>query len=375
MNEFDALVISCEPEKGKFKVVLDRTAFFPEEGGQSCDKGTLGGFEVISVHEKDLVIAHFLSEPLNVGGTVHGVIDREKRFSDMQQHTGEHIVSGIVHSMFGYDNVGFHLGSAVTTMDYSGELHAEDIRKVELAANRAVYENIPVNVLYPDPDELERMDYRSKKELTGKIRIVEIPGYDLCACCAPHVSRTGEIGIIKIVDFEKYKGGTRVYLLCGYRALSDYNAKESSVMSLSALLSAKPEEVYPAAEVIFLNEQKERYDNGVLKTKLMEYEIASLPEYPAGLAYFSEYLDKKNMKRAFQMICARSAGLFGCFSGNDTDGYTFFLGDRSGDARVPGKKFLEQFGGRGGGSAEMFQGSVKVSQAEIHEFFIKYTNN
>ncbi len=369
LSQFEACVLSCEEDGDLYKVTLTETAFFPEEGGQTCDKGTLQDLEVVKVHEKDRVVYHWVKEPLWEGDTVTGYIDFQKRFSDMQQHTGEHIVSGIVNSEFGYDNVGFHLGSEFVTMDYNGPLTWEQLRFVEKRANQAVAANIKVIAEYPSKEELAEIDYRSKKELEGDIRIVTIPGYDTCACCAPHVYSTGEIGIIKLVNMEKYKGGTRVYMLCGFRALADYNEKEDSVRKISAILSAKPADVAAAVE-----KQKEeiaalKFQLNTLKTKVLEDKIAALDPSLANVCMFDESLDKTNIKRVYTLLTEKYEGVCACFSGNDQNGYSFILGSRIRDAKEEGNKMTKALNGRGGGSKDMFQGNVKASEAQIRSYF------
>ena len=222
LKEFTAKVISCKPYKEQYKVVLDRTAFFPEGGGQYADTGMLDDVRVLDVHEKEGIIYHTTEKALEAGKTVTGKINWEERFEKMQQHTGEHIVSGLVHERFGYNNVGFHLGSDYCTMDFDGTLTKEQLREIELAANQAVWKNIDIVVTYPSKEELANMDYRSKIEIEGQVRIVTVPGYDVCACCAPHVKKTGEIGMLKLVNMVNYKGGERITMLCGVRALKDY---------------------------------------------------------------------------------------------------------------------------------------------------------
>ena len=228
LKEFTAEVLSCEKRDGHYEVELDRTAFFPEGGGQYADTGVLDEMQVCDVQEKDGRIFHIMkdrservSEYFTAGRRVSGRIDWEERFMKMQQHTGEHIVSGLVHARFGYNNVGFHLGSEDCTMDFNGAVTKEELQEIEQEANRAVWKNLPVQVLYPTEEELASMDYRSKIEIEGQIRIVVIPGYDVCACCAPHVNNTGEIGMIKLTGVQRYKGGVRVTMLCGVRALLD----------------------------------------------------------------------------------------------------------------------------------------------------------
>ena len=281
---FSAAVISCEKEKNMYKAVLDETAFFPEEGGQTCDKGRLGGQEVVRVTEKDHIIYHYIKEPIIPGSTVNGSIDWEKRFSDMQQHTGEHIVSGLMHSRFGFDNVGFHLGSVYVTMDFNGTITEEELSEIELEANRAVVSNLPVCVTWPDDKTLSALAYRSKKELEGPVRIVEIPGIDVCACCAPHVRMTGEIGIIKLVRMESYKGGIRVYMLCGFRALADYDEKLKAVYSISEALSLKPEKTADGVKKLKSEQTSLKEQVNILKWEFIMHDINRLSVEKTGKA-------------------------------------------------------------------------------------------
>ena len=229
LSKFTAMVLECEPyekKEGCYAVELDRTAFFPEGGGQYADTGKLKDAKVSDVREKNGRILHITDQPFEAGEIVEGKIDWETRFMKMQQHTGEHIVSGIVHARYGFNNVGFHLGTEDCTMDFDGEISKEALQEIELEANRAVWKNLTIEVSYPSKEELEELDYRSKIEIEGQVRIVSVPGYDICACCAPHVERTGEIGMIKLVNMQRYKGGVRVTMLCGSRALTDYEKKQ-----------------------------------------------------------------------------------------------------------------------------------------------------
>ena len=225
MITFSAVVQACEKVGDYYEAVLDRTAFFPEGGGQLADTGVLDGVPVLDAQERESLIYHLLEKPLEVGKTVEGKIDWEERFSKMQQHSGEHIVSGIVHALYGYDNVGFHMGADAITIDFNGPLTKEQLQDIEYRANQAVAWNLEVQVHYPTKEELANIKYRSKIEIEGQVRLVTVPGHDACACCAPHVKRTGEIGIIKLIGLQNYKGGVRVSMLCGFRALADYEAK------------------------------------------------------------------------------------------------------------------------------------------------------
>ena len=252
LKSFEAEVISCSAAgENSYAVVLDRTAFFPEGGGQKSDTGTLDDADVLDVRENNGQIIHYTNIPLKTGSVVKGTILFEERFRKMQNHSGEHIVSGLVHSLFGFDNVGFRLSDDVT-VDINGELSSDDIERIESLANKAVYENVTVNACYPDKETLKNLSYRSKLDLTENVRIVTIEGYDMCACCAPHVSHTGEIGIIKIISNERYKGGTRLHMVCGSDALKDYSIRYDNTRKTAVMLSVSHEDVFTAVQGLSL---------------------------------------------------------------------------------------------------------------------------
>ena len=247
-SEFNARVLSCNKNGDRYDVILDKTLFYPEGGGQPADNGTINGIKVFDVHEDGDDIVHYISEPVEEGTQIKGVVDMERRVRLMQQHSGEHIVSGIIHHKFGYDNVGFHMGSEFITIDFNGVVPKESIDEIEKEANEAVYKNFAVNIFYPTPEELEKLEYRSKKALEGAVRIVQFGEYDICACCGLHVVKTGEIGIIKILSHQNYKGGTRIFMLAGKQAYEDYVAKNKIIYNISNMLSAKPNETDIAVE-------------------------------------------------------------------------------------------------------------------------------
>lgn len=370
MNKFQATVLSCTNEVTKdnnshYIVILDATAFFPEGGGQSSDIGTLGGVLVVDVQEKEDIIYHTLTAPLQVGDTVTGEINWEKRFDNMQHHTGEHIVSGIVHQYFGYDNVGFHLGSDVVTIDFNGSLTDEDIRMVETKANQAVFSNLPIDVKFPSSEALTKLDYRSKIELTENVRIVTIPNIDICACCAPHVSFTGEIGLIKIVSWQKYKGGVRLSMLCGNRALADYNKKEVNVTEISALLSAKPYEVSEAVKHLKDEALSLKGQISNLNNQLLKFKAASIPEGTKSIYIFEKDIEPGSLRTYANMILERCENLCAVFAGSDDTGYKYILASSHIDVREIGKQLNEHFSGKGGGSKEMIQGSIVGSKEMI----------
>ena len=376
IKEFQARVLSCRERNGGYQAVLTRTAFFPEGGGQSADTGFLYTKEgeeirVTDVHEKDGVVYHHISQPVQEGTEVRGKLDFQERFSKMQQHTGEHILSGLVNRHFGYRNVGFHLGTQEVTMDYNGVLTEEDLRQIEYEANEAVAENIPVKVLYPSKEELKNITYRSKIEIEGQIRIVQIPGYDSCACCAPHVKETGSVGLIKIVGAVHYKGGMRVSILCGFRALEDYRMKERNVAEISNLLSAKQEDTTQAVEHLGqeLNRQKEK--NKALQERYVALCLENIrknKEPEENIFLFEEELDPGARRDFVNKGMEMTQGLAGVFVGADDSGYQYVLGSRRPDIQETGKKLNARFQGKGGGRPPMIQGSLKGNEQEIREF-------
>ena len=247
-RDFSATVLRCDPDGAHYAVVLDQTVFFPEGGGQPADTGVLGGARVLDVQLLPDAIVHYTDAPLAPGAQVRGQIDWPQRFRRMQGHSGEHIISGLIHKEYGFDNVGFHLGEDAITMDYSGELTWTQLMHIEQLANEAVYRNVPIRTEYPAPEQLAHMEYRSKLDLKEDVRIVTVEGYDVCACCAPHVSHTGEIGVIKFTSLMRHRGGVRVTILCGSDAEADYREKSAQVAALSVQLSVRQADVVPAVQ-------------------------------------------------------------------------------------------------------------------------------
>ena len=362
---FPAVVTACEQEADYWKISLDQTAFFPEGGGQAGDSGYLGEIEVFDTQEQDGEIWHYTREPLEVGTEVKGLLNWEKRFSRMQQHSGEHIVSGLVHARFGYDNVGFHLGEEEVTMDFNGPITKEELQEIEAAANQVVFDNLPILISYPTKDELTVLDYRSKIEIEGQVRIVTIPDVDVCACCAPHVSRTGEIGLIKLTNLQSHRGGVRVNLAAGDRALRDYQEKEASVKAISVLLSAKEAAVADAVERL---KQENFRLNGqlmALNKALIQNKAAAVPEGTSNPVFFEENLDADTSREFVNLLTARCTGISCLFIGNDSDGYRYIFGSKTEDTRTLCKALNAQFGGKGGGKPEMVQGSLSGTQEAI----------
>lgn len=379
IKDFEAVVLSCIPNGNHFEAVLDRTAFFPEGGGQCADTGVLHienrKIKVFDVQERNGEIIHFIDEEILPGQTVIGELEFQERFSKMQQHTGEHIISGVVHRRFGYENVGFHLGKEEVTMDYDGPLTGEELRSIEYEANQVVAENREIKAYFPSTEELEKIPYRSKKELQGKIRIVEIQDCDICACCAPHVQTTGNVGLIKITNAIRYKGGMRLWIACGMRALEDYNQKESSVVQISNMLSAKQQEVTDAVKRLTEEIQQLKEKAAKMQERLvmgyLESEKAVLKENPnANLLLFEKELDAMAMRNFVNAGMELTKGVCGAFVGDEKQGFRYVLGS-SGDIREIGKKLNAAFQGKGGGKPPMIQGSLVGEEEKIREFLEK----
>ena len=367
LKEFTGTVLSCKKTGEKYAVTLNRTAFFPEGGGQQSDRGYIGDAYISDVQIKNGEILHFADKPLSVGQAYDCKLDFDFRFRNMQNHSGEHIISGIVHRLYGFNNVGFHLGAEMT-MDFDGELTRRQLDEIEDLANKAVYENLPVKAYYPTDEELKSLDYRSKLDLKENVRIVEIKGVDVCACCAPHVKATGEIGIIKILDFEKYKGGVRLIVKCGADALRDYREKYKNVLEISNLLSAKQFEVSVA--VVRLNEQlsAEKAAAAALKKRLIAEKAAGFAPDTDKTAVFENGLDIKELQLLADALCKKAGGIRGAFSGPD-GAFSFAI---CGEETALGEffaKFKAAFNTRGGGRNGIRQGTVCADRAEIEGLF------
>ena len=370
IREFDARVLSCEEGKNGYEVVLDESAFFPEGGGQPADQGFLNDVRVTDVRDKKDYVLHICSQSLKPGSLVHVRIDWERRFLHIQQQSGEHIFSGIVHRLHGYDNIGFHMGKDFVTVDFSGLLTEEEIAEAEKQANTVVLANERILAEYPCARELETLEYRSKKEIDGAVRIVTVPGADVCACCGTHVKRTGEIGPIKVTSSEHYKTGIRLTLEIGWRALEDYEEKHRNVKAISALLSVKPEETAAAVQKQQELMQELMLQNNGLKQRLFEMMVKEIPEGQEKTVIFEDGLNAVEIRKLADMLSERT-GLAAVFSGSDGEGYKYVVCSRQKDVAALGKDLNRELNGRGGGKNPMIQGSVQAEKAEIREFFEK----
>ncbi len=371
ISEFDAKVLTCEKSDKYYKVTLDRTAFFPEEGGQYADTGTIEGIEVIDVKEQNGVIYHTLPSPISVSSSVRGIINFGERYEKMQCHTGEHIVSGIVRKKFGLNNVGFHLGYDDVTIDYDGVITDEELHEIELEANNAIYKNIEVKCDFPSDDVLKTLDFRSKLELTENIRIVTIDGYDVCACCAPHVRRTGEVGIIKLLDKISYKGGIRIHMLCGKRALDDYGARYAATKSISNLLSVKQTDVVSGVERVLSEAEALKAQLSALKRSILAEKISTLKSTKDNIIVFEDILDAGYMREFINKAVNYTEGFAAAFIKKDDGAYTYIIGSKAVDLKLLLQDMKTELEARGGGSSEMINGTVFKAKEEILDFLNK----
>lgn len=367
IKSFNASVLSCEFSDKFYKITLDKTAFFPEGGGQRADWGFVGDVKIIDVQEIDGEIVHFSKEPLTVGVEYECKIDFDTRFSRMQNHSGEHIVSGVVHSMFGYDNVGFHMEDDYVTVDFNGELTREELNLIEEKANFAVYSNYKIKCFFPEESELASLDYRSKLDLTENVRLVEIENTDLCACCAPHVNFTGEIGVIKILDFMRHRGGVRVVMKCGADALHDYREKYKSVYEVSGLLSAKQGEISASVKRLLQELDSVRKDLYNFKMSVAENDKSNLISN-GECSYFITNCYDADMMRELVNFGMSQSKLSVVFSGDDNIGYSYIAGSLTLDIKNVAKSFNSALNGRGGGRDTMIQGKVSADKKQIVDF-------
>ena len=361
---FRARVTGCAEGEGGFLVTLDRTAFFPEGGGQPADTGALGEARVLDVQERGGEIWHRTDAPLTPGETVVGALDAGQRLRRMQNHSGEHIVSGLAHRLYGLENVGFHMGAGGMSVDLSGELTAEELTALETRANELVRADLPVRAWYPEAEELAALDYRSKKELTGAVRLVEIKGVDLCACCAPHVARTGEIGAIKLLSAERHRGGMRLTLVCGPDALEDHRLRLEAAGEVSRALSVPRERIAAGVERLLAERDGLKERVAGLSLALARRMADGEPETDGVIAVFDTLLDEIALRELVNLLAEKCA-VAATFSGSDAEGWRYILGSRRVDLRRLARPFNAAVSGRGGGSAEMLQGRAAASEADI----------
>ena len=368
LSRFSAQVTSCEESEKGWLVTLDATAFYPEGGGQACDLGKLGDTRVTDVREQGEDVVHFCTAPLEVGTVVEGSIDFDRRFDLMQQHTGEHIVSGIIHRRYGYHNVGFHMGANLTEIDFNGVIPPEDLPAIEMEANEALWKNLTVKCWYPAEEELPNVFYRTKKSLPWPVRIVQVPGYDSCACCGVHVSQTGEVGLVKLVSIMSFRGGSRMEMACGKRALNILNHAFDQNRQVSQAFSAKITETGAAARKMNEALAAEKYRSAGLQKQIFQSVAESYVNHNDVL-HFETGLESGQIRELADAIADRCDGFAAVFSGRDDAGYSYCLVTRQGDLREFGKAMTSALSGRGGGKPNFQQGRVGATEAEIRNFF------
>ena len=367
LRRFDATVLDCAADKKAWRVVLDRTAFYPEGGGQGADHGTLGGVNVRDVHEADGVIYHTCDKPLPVGETVTGEIDWQRRFDHMQQHSGEHIVSGMLCSTYHCDNTGFHMGADTVTIDYNADIPWEGVLEIERRANRYIWENHPIVIRYPEPAELAVLPYRSKKALEGPVRITEFPGADMCACCGTHVETSGQVGLVKFIGWQKFRDGVRLDVLFGQRALDYLALNWQQNSAIGRELSVKPDATHAA--VTRLKEElaavKQRCD--ALETAQFE-SLAAQYDGAGNVLLVQPPMESDAARRLCDMTAARCGGRCAVFAGQD-GAYKYAVIHPGADIRELIKTMNAALNGRGGGRDGFAQGSAACTEAEIRSFF------
>ncbi len=367
LQTFAAVVTGCAEVKNGWEVTLDATAFYPEGGGQPCDTGTLGGGNVLSVREDGEQVIHLCDKPLTVGDTVEGRIDWVRRFDLMQQHSGEHMVSGLVHKLYGWHNVGFHMGAELMTVDFDGPIPAEDLQKIEDTVNAAIWQNFPVKCYYPTAEELPTVPYRRKKDLPWPVRIVEFPGMDICACCGTQVKYTGEIGVVKLFSCVKFHEGVRIEMACGGRALAILSAAYQQNKLVSQAFSAKILETGAAATRMNEALAAEKFRANGLEKQL----YTTIAQNYAGqdiAVHFEDALSPA-ANRALCDTIAEYAAVAVTLSGSDQTGYSLCIVSQTTDAKALGAAATAALGGRGGGRREAFQGNVPAARQEISDFF------
>ncbi len=371
---FDAKILSAEPMKGGYALILDRTAFFPEGGGQTADTGSIGTARVLDVQIKDGEILHY-TDSLPAGdenGVVACALDEKERFRKMQNHLGEHLLCGAIHRMKGYENVGFHLGADYMTFDVDGVMTPEEIFEAEQEANRAVAMDAPVRCYIPTKEELSALSYRAKSEKleeAEEIRIVDCEGFDRCACCAPHLDRAGKVGLVKIVDSMHYKGGMRFSALCGFDALSDYDTRLGEIRALMALFSAKEHDIVCAAEAKMEEISSLKGTVGAMRREIVALKLALIQPSVDSVLCFEGDMDALSMREMATAGMEKTEGIFAVFAGSDESGYRFTAAAKNAPLKQMAGEIRKTLGGKCGGSDQMITGQIGAKKADICSFF------
>ena len=370
MRSFAAEVLSCVQTDKGWEIILSATAFYPEGGGQACDLGTLGEAKVLDVRERGEAIVHLCDSPVEAGAEVEGRIDWERRFDLMQQHSGEHMVSGVIHKRFGWHNVGFHMGSDVITIDFDGVVPPEALSAIEAEVNAGIWADLPLRCWYPEPEALPHVGYRTKKQLPWPVRIVEVPGYDKCACCGTHVKNTGEIGLVKLFTSIPCRGGSRMEMACGRRAVALLTHAYDQNRQVSQAFSAQITETGAAARRMNETLEQEKLRYAALQKKLFGF-VAESYVNRGDVLHFEENLDSVQIRILADAIAETCGGRAAVFSGTEESGYAFAIVTREGDLRPFGKAMTTALNGRGGGKPIFQQGRVSAPRAAIEAFFVE----
>ena len=367
LTDFTATVLDCQPDKNGYLVTLDRTAFYPEGGGQPADHGVLDGAAVTDVHEKNGVILHNVDRAVEIGKTVAGAIDWGRRFDHMQQHSGEHICSGLICKRFHCDNVGFHMGADIVTIDFNADISWEELLEIEAKANQYLYENHPIDIQFHRGAELEAIDYRSKKALEGDVRIVAFPGADCCACCGTHVVRSGQVGLVKFLSVQKFRDGVRIELLSGKRAHRYLSECWAQDVRIAQALSVKPNASFAGvervlAELSALKQRCAKLEESVFAQTAAQY------EGKGDVLLFEDEMSGDSLRKLCDAVTNHCGGRCAVFAGAD-GAYKYAIGHVGGDLRELTKKMNVELNGRGGGKPNFVQGSVAAARGAIEAFF------
>ncbi len=367
LHTFECRVLDSEQTDGGYKIILDKTAFFPEGGGQKSDTGMIGNASVFDVQEVNGEIYHFTDKPLNIGNTYTAHLNFDERFDKMQNHTGEHIVSGIAHDKYGCENVGFHLSENIVTLDFDKFLNREQLNELERLANIVIQKNVSVFTCFPDKKELKNIKYRSKLDLSEDVRLVEIEGTDICACCAPHVTSTGQVGSLKLLQSEKYKGGIRIVIKCGMRAVLDYQDKYANISEISSLLCAKQEECADAVKQLKDEKSQLEYEITRLKRNIIDIKLSALTSTDNNICIIEQSLSTDDM-RYFANNAVGLCNVFAVFS-QSNGRYNFICASNKTDMLTVANRLRQILSAKCGGNEQMIQGSITADEQQIKDFF------
>ena len=371
LQEFSATVLFCKPQGEHWLIALDSTAFYPEGGGQPADYGTLQGVCVLDVQQKESIVWHTTAQPLSVGATVQGKIDWQRRLDLMQQHTGEHILSGLLHSLYGAENVGFHIGAEFVTMDTDIALSEQQLFIAEHKANQIIWQNLAVDSTFPQQEQLSQLEYRCKKEILDAVRIVTIPDADCCACCGTHLPYTGMVGQIKIIDWQNYKGGTRLTIVCGNRALKQFELRREQLALIGTMLSTPVAQTATAVE--HCQNQLQKLQQQLAQTQLLWFQsIAGSVSKEKPLLLFIEQLNPAELRTLCLEICKHTTQLVLVCSGSGETGLSYAIGQQDGNVSSFVQQLNQTLQGKGGGKPNLATGKLTTTPQQLQDFWNTY---